>query len=628
MTDLRQPATTRRRADQPPRRRSIGRRAARAVRPALGEPVTWVGLVLVIGATAYRTWALDRTWFYLDDFNIVNTTLLAGSGSLTEPYIGHLMPGGRALGWLTAAGGTFDYTIAVIEIVALFALAGIGFLRLLRTLFGARPAILVPLTFFLLNPWLTSVTLWWAAAINHLPALIATAFALNAHVWLLRTGRRRHLVAALAWIVAGLAFAELALLALVPIAFVTVAYFTTGSAADRLRQVWSRDRAAGLAYATVAAAYLGLYVSVGGSDTLGGEVRIVDYVVNLFGDVVTSTFIGGPGRWDSTWAAGSYADPTDLVRIVGTVAVGTVVGLSALTRDRAMRAWLLPLAVLGCCLALTIWGRRAFGPGLILELRFTAPAVLSVALAIGLAFLPVRGAAESSSPRDANPLVDRWQPVALATVGFVVFAVMTANAFPLRHLPAGSHPEDFFATFERSLADHPDPVPLVSEGALPGYVAGGPEAAFPIGLALFRDRLTYPTVTHDGELYTVDTDGNIVPADLDVSRIMAPAPDGASGRGSTCEGYAVDSRGRDVRLTGPVFGFGWRIRISYEASSDTPAVIRFGDDEVETTLQSGEHSLELPAPGAYDRVSLAGISPGTDVCVTQVKVGQSVPASD
>ena len=80
--------------------------------------------------------------------------------------------------------------------------------------------------------------LWWAAGINQLPLQIALVFGLHAHLAYLRTGRLRHLVAALAWTTAGLLFYEKTLLLFGVYAIVALGWFCTGATPRAAAQLW------------------------------------------------------------------------------------------------------------------------------------------------------------------------------------------------------------------------------------------------------------------------------------------------------------------------------------------------------------------------------------------------------
>ncbi|HEY0952601.1 hypothetical protein [Nocardioides sp.] len=577
------------------------------------------GTLLIVAAVGFRTWAAAQTWFYVDDFPIVATAAHDGIGprALVEPYIGHVMPAGRVAAWLTTVGRPYDYPVAIAELMVLFALASAGLLRLLRTLFGPHPAVLLLLAYFLASPWLISLTSWWAAGINHLPALVATVWATDAAVRYLREPRGRDLAASIAWVCFGLAFAELALLAYLPLVLISVCYFATGSLAERIRHLWRTRRPLVVGHGLVVAAYSAIYLATAWSpqDAPDGGVPWREYFVNVLGTVVPSAAIGGPVRWHQVWAAQFDVDPPTIVRLAGLLAVAGVFSLAALTRDRALRAWSIPLAQLLVLVALMAKTRVVFGPSFILDLRFTTPLAVGIPLAIGLAFLPVRDALEGSERRQPHWLVDRPAPALLATAVVVALSVRSAATFPLLHVPQEESPRAYFAALEHDLDEHEGPVDLVDDH-LPGYVFSGPEGVHSIALSQYGDRVRFPTVLQD-EFYVVDQSGHLVEPDLDVARRSGPPP-----RAGGCTGHLVDGGTRGViPLDGPVFGAVWRLRIEYTASTATPVRITRGEATTEASLLDGTHLIELSGAGQYESIGVAPTDPGAQVCVHEVEVG-------
>jgi hypothetical protein len=118
---------------------------------------------------------------------------------LTFVGAGHFFPGVYAIVWVVARIALYNWAFASAITVIMLAAAGLVALRLLRTLFGNRPAILVLLVVYLVCP-LTMLDLrWWSTAIESLPLQIAVFMALDAQVHYVRTGRFRHAIAAAAW---------------------------------------------------------------------------------------------------------------------------------------------------------------------------------------------------------------------------------------------------------------------------------------------------------------------------------------------------------------------------------------------------------------------------------------------
>lgn len=618
MTDLHERPVT-----VPPTSRRAASRAHRVISGSgrlLRSPVLVTAVLVIAAGTGLRAWTVQQTWFWLDDISLVEIAHRQGLtlDALFTPYVGHLMPGGRALAWIVAQSYPFDYRIAVIQLLALYVIVCLAVLRLLVTLFGVRRGILVPLTFFVFSPWLVPAMSWWSVGITHLPALAATALALDAHVRYLRSGRRRDLRLSLLWVVAGLLFIELTMLLYIPLTVITVAYFATGSLPQRIGSVWHDYRRSVVLHAVLVVGYAAIYVQGRSSGmTSGDQVEVREYLTNLVMVVVPSAVVGGPGAWHQEWAAQFSATPTVLTRLVALAIIAGVFALTALTRERGLRAWATPLLQLAAVVALVVNSRSFFGPDFTLDLRFTTPLALGIALGLGLAFLPILDARESSAPRTRSWIVERWPAPTIAMTAYVAFSCVTAANFPLLHVPEDKSPETFYATFESSLAAHERPVAML-EIVVPPRILAGPEAFYQSSLAFWSDDLTYPEIVQD-DYYVLDENGNLVHPSLKVQRRAKPPTDAE--QSSTCDGHVLSSRDRNVRLDGPVFGFVWRARLTYDADVETPVTIRHGDDTTQATFLKGRHVMELPAGGEYDRVGFSGISGDAEVCLSELEVG-------
>lgn len=595
------------------------------------DRVFLAGLVLVAAATAFRTWTTTRTWFYLDDFPIMGQSSAGGFdvNSLLTPYIGHLMPAGRIAAWVATRGAPYDYSLVIVELGVLSALASTGVLVLLRTLFGSRPSILLLLTSYLLSPWLITSSAWWAAGINHLPALAATAWSLNAMVHYLRRPRRRNLVSSLLWVFFGLAFAELTLLAYIPAAVISVGYFAQGSLLDRVREVWRRAAPMLVAHSVLVATYLALYLRQTGIAGQDQDVPWRGYLVNMFTVVVPSGFVGGPLRWHQVWGAQFEASPTISIQLLGLAAITGFFALGAATRHRSLRAWWIPLLQVIAVVLLIGQNRAVFGAAFILDMRFSTPLALGFALSVGLAFLPVVDAIESAELHRAHSLLDRRVPVTLIAAAFAVLALWSTQTFPLLDIDKTSpqkSPQRYFAGLEAALAEHETPVDLVDTGT-PDYVFSFASlSASPLILSPYRDRVRFPSVVQD-EYYAVNQDGDLVRPGLDVVRRAADQPD----RDRSCRGYTADPPGTvTIPLDGPVLGHIWRLRMGYTTHGDVSGRISFGGTEVTTTFTDGKHVLETSAsaPEMWDSVRIDGLDPATDLCITRLEIGTTTVPGD
>jgi hypothetical protein len=599
----------------------VTRHAARASsrRAVLSHPVVLAGVGLAVAATAVRVWLLARTWFYVDDLVLINTAArepLTVDG-LMSSYFGHLIPGGRLLSWLVVESGPYNYATATAELAVLYLACGLALLHLLVTLFGVRRAVLLPLVYFLFSPFLVPAMTWWSPGIVHLPALAATSMATAALVRYLRLHRRADLIGSLGWVALGMFFSELAVFAYVALLFITLGYFTSGTLWHRVTEIWTRHRPALVSHAALITGYLGLYVVAAWEPIIKAPVmRWSEFATNASLTAFPAAVVGGPVDWHVAWAAQLETAPPGSVRLLGVVAVAGVLALGVLTRERAGRAWLLPLSQLTLCTISVGKTRALFGPGIALDLRFFTPLALGVALALALAFLPVQDAVESSAPRNAHWLADRMWPATLALGAFVVLSVASAASYPLRHL-GDQAPELYFTAVQKTLDSQDGPVDLVDQ-TIPVWILGAPEANYSRAFAQFDDRVRFPRVVQD-DFYVFTAQGQLVRPSLEVVRnARTPAPSGC--------GYPVRTD-RSIPLDGPIIGYGWRVRIGYYARAGTPAVISLGDVDTDVALDPGAHVLELPGDAQYDAVRFSGVAADSGLCVTSITIGTTKPPS-
>ena len=374
--------------------------------------VVAVGLVLIAVWLGYRAWGLAGSWFYFDDLAFMSRAMNQpfDAGYLFESYGGHLMPGGFVAAWLLTRWAVYDWTPWVISLLLLQAVAAVGMLRLLRSLFGPRPLVLVLLAGYLAYVFTLPAGLWWAAGINQWPLQIALVFGLHSHVAYLRTSRTRHLVATLCWTVGGLLFYEKTLLLFGVYGIVALCWFTQGDTTGRLRDLWARYRPAVVAHAVVAAAYLAIYVEYGLNFSPGDSSNQpwTPIAWNLVAVALLPGLVGGPLTWQPL-TVGSFADPTQFTQLVSWLLVAAVVYYAYRTRTISRRAWAPLCFTLLANVALLASARaNIVGPDIAREYRYQTESGALFVLCLGLAFLPLVGAREVNArhaPR-ARP-VDR-----------------------------------------------------------------------------------------------------------------------------------------------------------------------------------------------------------------------------
>lgn len=580
---------------------------------------------MVAAQLAYRAWALSGSWFYFDDIAFMSRAMDQpfGVAYLTESYGGHLMPGGFALAWVLTEWAAYDWWPWALTLLVMTGVAGLGMLRLLVSMFGRRPVVLVLLAGYLAYVFTLPAGLWWAAGINQIPFQIALVFGLHAHLHHLRTGRLRPLLATLAWTAFGLVFYEKTLLLFGIYALVTLGYFSVGRTPERLRTVWRDHRLAVVTYAVAGAAYLALYIRFG-LDFSPGESNNQPWgpiAGHLIGEALSSALIGGPFTWEPI-AVGSFADPSQLVQLVSWVFLGGVLAYAYRTRTISVRAWsLIGFTLLSNVVLLASARANIVGPDIAREYRYQTESGALFVICAGLAFLPLLGAREVNTERVGVPRTyERRRVVLAATVAIVVAALFSSTRYV--DLWQERNPsEAYFDEVRSTLAAAPDqPVPLIDTG-IPQTLLWAfrfPENAFS---HVFRDlssRTTYPALSVD-RLYTFADSGTLTPVAVPPTRTMLPQPG--------C-GYRLTAGGTTIPLDGPVIGGGWWMQMGYASPRPVTVEITAGTERHLVELPQGLHNVFFQAAGDFSEVTLERRSTSSSgLCVTDLVVGLPQPAA-
>src|ERR1700726_1045913 len=175
-----------------------------------GHGVTVAAVTLIAIQLLWMGDLLAHSYFRQDDFSYLYRGLASGFGwkFLMWEDAGHLQPLGMALAWVLARVSLYNWPLTCVVTLLLLAAVCFAMLRTLRTLFGNRPAILVPLAVFLFGPLQLAGLSWWSVVINNLPLELALLMAVDAHVRYLRGGRKRNAVAAAWWVLVALAASD------------------------------------------------------------------------------------------------------------------------------------------------------------------------------------------------------------------------------------------------------------------------------------------------------------------------------------------------------------------------------------------------------------------------------------
>jgi hypothetical protein len=605
---------------------------------AKGRGVVIAGVVLVALSLVWKANFLNHYYFWQDDFHF---TELALDHSFSWSYLtlvgaGHMFPGLYAVVWAWARAALYNWTAASAISIIMLAAAGLAALRLLRTLFGSRPAILVLLVIYLISPLTMTTIRFWSAAIEALPLQVALFMALNAQVHYVRTGRFRHALSATAWVVAGLLFNEKSAVLPALLIGVTSAFLIEGpwlrSVVQTLRRYWAEWL---LQLGLLAAYGVLLKESLHTSSVQPGLPSSAGAAFTFMQDLMKDTFfpgaIGGPWQWFPS-ASNEYAyslPPTALIWL-SLLAAAIVITVSIVQRRYAWRAWAILAGWLAAAdIAPVLLGRiTEEGPGVFgLETRYVADAVPVLAICLGLAFLPLAGRADVRR-RQLAGLPGAAQTVRLAAAAlvgvFVIGSVWSVQALEKDSsgLPARIYMADAQAALAEAPAGtviYPSYVPSWLMLGIFGTFAQTPQVIGPMETSAEKARIGWSsrpdgTLNH---LMVFGPDGRLYPAAI-FGQASPPPPPGPrcypASNGHLVIPFAAKTASWSSML---VLGY-----LAAPAANGQDVTVRYGAVTQKLTLKTGLNLAYLPVRGSADSVTLSGgPSASSALCVGGMRAG-------
>jgi hypothetical protein len=610
---------------------AVPQESSEAVEWLRNNSITLAAVALIAGQLWWKARLLTHFYFRQDDFEVMDRAL-ASRFSLKFLFTidgGHLAPGRLAMAWALARISLYDWTLASIATIALLAAASFAMLRLLRLIFGNRPAILVPLAIFLFSPLTLPGLSFWSTTMLWLPLQLTILMALGAHIKYLRTGRIWHAVAAALWLAAGMMVDEPGVLVPILAFALTSAYFAQGrwlaAARAALRVYWR----AWVIYGALTVAYVIVFViRLQTSGQQPGKPGLFSGVLTLASTMFRVSFasaaFGGPWRWYAPGGDYGYAvETTPVTQICWALAI-IVIGVSLWYRRHALRAWI----ILGCWLLLADLGPviisrvSAISATILgLDLHYLADAAPILALCVGLAFWPVAG--EQQPYRGVTPSRRLLVPVSCVVTGcFVASSIWVGNRYIEETSSATTH--SYIATARVALA-RVQPGTVIVSAATPqkvmynGYLGAAAQTSRVLGpLAPDASKIRFTTRPTGiiSNLMQFDSLGRLLPAvDVGADSVRPPAR-------HVCWPIRPVT---NIRLTSRVFDYGWIVQMDYSGPATT-AALQLGTGVRDVVLPAGTHDIYVPVTGSGSGVQLRLLSAGPSACVSKLTVGLLYPS--
>lgn len=614
--------------------------------------VLLAGLGLIVISVIWKAQFLSQLYFRQDDFHLLDRAIENPLDWRQLSFIGagHLIPGPYLVAWLIARISLYSWPLASAASLVFAAAACLAALRLLRTLFGDHPGILIPLIVYLVCPLTFPDLGIWSSALESVPLQLATFMALTAHIHYVRTGRARHIVSTSFWLVFGLFFFEKGLVIPLLLFGVTSGFLMGGGSwlanarrcAVRYWRTWLPQLVLLAGYAVVLKVSLRTSVAQPGSP--GSASRVLTFASGLMRDTFVPGAVGGPWHWfPVSGASYSFTAAPAALSWLSWIAAGLVVVVSLLYRQIAWRAW----AILAAWLVFAdmipvILGRISdlgFDPVVLgLESRYVADAVPVLAICLGLAFWPLATAEQGGkAPRAATvpqpvqvlPLSTGQvrRSVAAMTVGaFVLCSLWSVEAY--RHVTTGAEARGFILNAQLAMKEARPGTLVVDNEIPPGIVLGSfgkwAHASTVIGdmaVAGAKSNLVWirvPSGVYDN-LRIFGIDGRLHLAQV-IGTASLPRP-----AGQDC--WKAHGGQVQVPLYGPIPTGPAMLRIGYLWYSQFRGLVtvRYGSMVRQVQLKPGLNSLYLPVDGGARSVIISGFGK-LRLCVGDAQAGILEPS--
>ncbi len=561
-------------------------------------------------------------YFYWDDLIIVGragTQSLLSADYLFTDHDGHVMPAAFLLGGAITRLAPLVWTWPAASLLVLQLVASLALLRALHTILGWRPVLLVPLVFALFTPLSIPAFAWWAAALNYLPMLAALAWVTADAILLVRTGNRRYAVTGLLAYLGGLVFFEKS--AVIPFVAFTVTALLCHVAArpHPVRWVWRRGVALWASTLGLTALWALLYLMVVDQKRWSGDLAMTwDLLRRSVTHGIVPALAGGPWQWQRWAPASPWAVPPVSAMVLGWVALGVVLAVSLLRKQRIGVVWLAAAGyAVACQVPVYLMRSSAFTAlELAQTLRYLADLVWVFALLAAVAFC----APNRPASRRLDVSARRTAAVTVAAAAFL--AASLASTVTFRSSWVDNPTKGYLRNAVAGLADAraQSTAPMLDQEVDPLILQRvvGPENLVSHMFALIRDRPDFARSTD--RLRMLDSAGRVVDAEVTWVRSIVAGPR------PQCGYFVAPDAPARMPLDGPLLPAEWTAEVNYLANTEGTMVLALPvGPESRVAVKPGLNRVFVRLSGAGDAVTVRAATAALTVCVASGPVGYLAP---
>lgn len=579
------------------------------------SPVWWCQWAIVVAGVVLHGWAMWGGFFHMDDFFYLADAQRPFDEYVLQIYNNHLMPAEFAVVWVSQLIAPMSWPLAVGVITGMWALLGWGTLALMRRAFGDHMATLVTLALIMFGPLLTTVTVWYASALQILPWSVAFVWLLYFAIRDAQDPKHRWWIAGFVVYLVGLAFWQKSLIAL-PVVLWVAWRMWPGAGKLGVRGL-GRRWILPIVTLAVSIPYAVLYVLLQPEAVLRSSPsaeQVWESARVGIGEVLLPGMFGAP--WVGfTDGLSPFAGREWWILVIIWQVVAIAVIVSFIRWRPALNIWFIVVAYSVVTVALFSLGRiNEFGTVLVYDPRYIEDLYVVASVLLPFAFVRGRGS-PLPPPRNlgfVSPDNARWMWPA---TGFVMINSLLVSSMAIGWSWHDSEAKAFIANARAGLEAQPGiPVlnrqvpagvmaPLFLEKARASYILSG----FNLGTQWDGAAPRFLAVAEDGTIF----DPRIAPASKSF-----PGPDG------TC-GWRVFNAPTSVGLDTELFPWPWFGRMEYVASADDTITLTLGEGTVEVPVVEGINRVEFVLTGGGDQIVVSAPDE-LGVCVWKVTMGQPV----